>query len=637
MEEHLILTTVAAAVGLGITAQVLAERFKIPAILPLLALGMLAGPSAYGLGWVHPEALGHGLDVFVHLGVAIILFEGGLSLDLRQLARVGTSVGNLLTIGVVVTGVGAAYIAHVATGIPWSIAALFGAIVTVTGPTVIAPLLRHMIAPREVKTVLLSEGLIIDAIGAVLAYLVLQWIERAGVPFKDLAADLVILFITGAVLGFVAGAAARWLSRSRLCSGELRNLVVLAILVLLYLAAEHQAPQSGILAAVVMGMTVSGSDIPDLVPLKVFKGQLTTLFISVLFVLLSAQLDINAMINLGYRGLAVVFGLILIIRPLAVFLSVWQAKLGMKERFVLAMTAPRGIVAAAVVSLAARQLTAQGFEGGRTLEALVYLTILITGAWATVAAVILPRLLGYRRDPSRRLTVLIGANPLSEALAGILESKGRTTAIVDSSLSKLNVFRRTGVRTFRGDARNAATYEDVGVEADTVSLAMTPNDELNLVVADLLREEFHIEHPVVVLQNPSDEFGTRRRAWIDLLGGQGVDLPRWIRRLEAGKARLLTLSLKDSGDARQRVRELLRDQSNELVPICGWKDSNPSFSKVVANLNSLDAVTFLVTEGEAEHVLTTLVEEQEELVEEAEVGSLSGEDDSGEDRALSPA
>ncbi len=184
---------------LGIAGQIIAERFQLPAIMPLLVLGILCGP--FGLAFVHPEALGDSLEALIHLGVAIILFEGGLSLDPQRLSKVGSAVGNLLTIGVAVTGVASAAVAHWAVDMPWATAALFGAIVTVTGPTVIVPLLRHMIAPRKVKTILLSEGLMVDPIGAILAYLVLQWIARAGIPFRALTGEVLTLAATGIVLG----------------------------------------------------------------------------------------------------------------------------------------------------------------------------------------------------------------------------------------------------------------------------------------------------------------------------------------------------------------------------------------------------------------------------------------------------
>ena len=426
---------------------------------------MGAGP--FGLRLLEPERMGHGLEIFVHLGVAVILFEGGLSLDPRQLRMVSGPLRNLLTVGVVVTGLGAAWLAHRFAGAGWPTAALFGAIVTVTGPTEIAPLLRHMTVPRRVHTVLLSEGLMIDPIGAVLAYFVLQWIDRAGLGWRTLATELLALSLTGAVLGFAAGWAAILLARHRHMADELRNLVTLALLLGAFLAAERQAPQSGILASVVMGLTLATAHIPDLNPLRAFKGQLTVLLISILFILLSGQLDLTAVSALGLGGLWVVLGLIFLVRPLSVAASIPTGELEWKEKAVLALTAPRGIVAA-VASVSAIQLRATGAAADASiLEGLVYLVILATCAWATLMAPLLPRWLGYHRDPSRRRAVLVGANPLSAALARELGAAGWTAVVVDAVGSKLKPLRDAGLRTVVGDARDAATYEEAGTERDS--------------------------------------------------------------------------------------------------------------------------------------------------------------------------
>ncbi len=599
----MILTTVVAAVVLGIAAQMLAERLKLPAILPLLLFGILAGPELGLLlgvdlpGLIRPDALGEGLEVLIHLGIALILFEGGLSLDPRHLRRVGAAVRNLLTLGMVVTGVGGAVLFRLVTDMPWSTAALFGGIVTVTGPTVVSPLLRHMVVPRRVSTVLVSEGLIIDPLGAVLAYLVLQTIERPGIPVEGLFQDVIWLVFIGSVFGFAAGSAAKLVVRSRFAGGELRNLCILAILMLCYAVSEAQAPESGILAAVVMGFTMSALDIPDLVRLKAFKGQLTVLLISVLFVLLAGQLDLEAVMALGWRGLLVVAGLILLVRPLSVFLSVPPRQLDLKGRTVVALTAPRGIVAAAVASLSARSLDEAGIGGGPSLEGMVYLTIILTGIWATVMAVTLPKALGYADDPRRRLTVVIGANPLAVAVARLFRAQGSTVAVLDSSASKLEPLRREGFETVRGDARDAATFERAGVQRDSRVLALTTNDELNLLTAELVRDEFGVEHPVVTLHRPSEEFGTVRRAWIDLLGGRGLDLSHWIRLLDTDRARLVTVDLERDG-ALEAVRLLTGKDRDPAVPLIGWKEGEPTFRLDDEDLESLSCVTLLVASAE---------------------------------------
>ncbi|MEM9290765.1 MAG: cation:proton antiporter [Acidobacteriota bacterium] len=619
MNEFLILDTLVAAVCLGIAAQALASWLRLPAILPLLLLGMAFGPS--GLGQFDPSSLGDVLETMIHLGVAIILFEGGLSLEPERLRKVGGSVRNLLTLGVVITGLLAAALAWAVIDMPVTTAVLFGAIVTVTGPTVIAPLLRHTIAPRSVKTILLSEGLIIDAIGALLAYLVLQWVESSGMPLQTLSGKVVQVTLVGAILGFVGGRLGAHVARSRRFNSELSNLIILSILMLVYGVAEHQAHQSGILASVVMGYTISAARLPDVGPLKAFKGQLTTLLISVLFILLAAQLDLTEIQKLGWKGVVVTAGLIFVIRPLSVFLSVMPWQLPLKERFFLAMTAPRGIVAAAVASLAARQLNAAGIEGGALLEGIVYLTILVTGAWATVMSLALPVILGYKNDAERRRAVLVGANPLSQLLGQLLKASGRTTVVVDSASWRLEQCRRLGMETVWGDARDASTYEEAGVEADTLVVAMTTNDELNLLVAELAHHEFDVEHPVVALQRPPDELGSRSRAWVDLLGGRDLNVPAWIKHLDNQRAHRVELPLKDKV-TRARLRDLFAERPQDLRILSAWTSSGEPQLRVEGDdLKEAVSVSLLVLDGPArervDEILATTEVELEEVTSEA--------------------
>ncbi|MCH9650700.1 MAG: cation:proton antiporter [Deltaproteobacteria bacterium] len=608
----MILTTLVLAVCLGILAQTLASQLKMPAILPLLLLGIAAGPS--GLGLFEPASLGGTLEALIHLGVAVILFEGGLSLDPRRLRKVQGAVRNLLTIGVVVSGVGGALLAHYLVGMSWQTAALFGAIVTVTGPTVIAPLLRHTIAPRPVKTILLSEGLIIDGIGALLAYLALQYIERQGMPMAALGQEVIKVTATGLILGFVGGAIGKSVISSRRFDAELSHLITFALLMLMYWVAEGQAEQSGILAAVVMGFTLSSSRLPDMGGLRDFKEHLTTLLISVLFVLLSGQLRLEEILGLGWNGALVAVGLIFVVRPLSVFLSVWPNHLGLKERFFLAMTAPRGIVAAAVASLGARELHHAGVEGGSLLEGLVYLSILATGAWATLMSVALPIWLGYRDDRSRKRAIVIGAHPLAEVLVSMVRRSGRTTVVVDSSSWRLDKFRRQNLETVRGDARDAGTFEKAGVESDSMVIAATTNDELNLLIGELVHHDFDVHHPVVALQVPPEDLGRRSRAWIDVLSDRGVEIPRWNRLLEENRAEVVEIPWEEKR-VRERIRDLAEEKPKELLVLGAWKGESLSLRVSLGPSSAWDSLTLLVSEGEAKQRILSLLEE---LAQEAE-------------------
>ncbi len=590
----MIITTLVAAVALGIACQVLAERFQLPAILPLLVLGVLCGPA--GLALVNPESLGGTLEPLIHLGVAIILFEGGLTLDINKLSAVGAPVRNLLTIGVAITGLGAAWLAHTIVGMQWQGAALFGAVMVVTGPTVIVPLLRHMIAPREVKTILLSEGLMVDPIGAALAYLVLQWVQLAGIPPRELAVTIFSLVVTGVIIGFAAGALTKGILRSRLVSGELRNLSILALLMVCYLIAEHQSPQSGILAAMVMGLTVSAAELPDLTSVKAFKGQLTTLSISVLFILLAAQLDLGEIAEIGWAGAFVVAGLILLVRPLAVAASVWPNHLDLRGRLTVGLTAPRGIVAAAVASLTARELNKIGIEGGSAMEGLTYLAIIVTGVWSTITAMVLPRILGYTKDPTRRKVVLVGANALTETLTKIFAVSRASVVVVDGVSWRLDRFRSAGLSTVAGDARDSATYEEAGVERDSRVVSATTNDELNLLVAELVHTEFGVEHPVVALQRPPEDLGRRSRGWVDLLGGRSIDVPAWVRQIENHTARLLEIDPKNP-DATALLRQLERESPQGVARLAGLSQGRVQLRVDDARFENLERLILLVGDG----------------------------------------
>jgi hypothetical protein len=195
----------------------------------------------------------------------------------------------------------------------------------------------------------------------------------------------------------------------------------------------------------------------------------------------------------------------------------------------------------------------------------------------------------------------------------VLREKGRAVAVVDSSAAKLERLREEGVVTIRGDARDAMTFEQAGVQRDTQVVALTTNDELNLLIAELVRDEFAVEHPVVALQRVSEEFGTVRRAWTDLLGGRAVDLPTWIRRLETGNARLVTLDLSDEEDL-QRVRRLIDPEADGVLPLVAWREDVPSFRFRPEILEEIDRLTAIVPSAEVPAEVRPLVEQAVEDV-----------------------
>ena len=260
----------------GITAQVIAEYLKVPSITFLLLFGIGLGQD--GLGWLHPQQLGIGLEVLVSLSVALILFEGGLSLEFKQLGQVSDSLRNLVTTGVFITLVGGGMAAHWLGEFPWSLAFLYASLVVVTGPTVINPLLRQVQVDRKVSTILEGEGVLIDPVGAILAVVVLDIILNGDADPLLIVSGLTVRLGIGAAIGAAGGACiGLFLKRAEFLTEELRNLVVLAGLWGLYGMAQSIRGESGLMATVIAGLVVRALSVPDERLLRRFKGQLTIL------------------------------------------------------------------------------------------------------------------------------------------------------------------------------------------------------------------------------------------------------------------------------------------------------------------------------------------------------------------------
>lgn len=378
MEESLPITIlISATVVAGIAAQVLAGYLHIPSIVLLLLFGILLGRD--GLGFLVPSLLGVGLEVVVSLSVALILFEGGLNLQLKELKEVSSSLRNLVTLGVLITLMGASIAAHWLSEFPWSIAFLYASLVVVTGPTVINPLLKQIGVDKQVSTLLEGEGVFIDPIGAILAVIVLQFVLSGNVQALILIKGLVLRLGIGGAIGISGGwLLCQLLKQDEFLSQELKNLVVLASVWGLFSLAQVLSAESGLVVAVVMGIVLRASNLSSEPLLRRFNEQLSILANSVLFILLAADLSIASVFALGWGSVLTVLMLMLIVRPIDILISTWNQGLKWQQQLFLSWVAPRGIVAASLASLFAVSLTKQGINGGDSIKALVFLTIMMT-------------------------------------------------------------------------------------------------------------------------------------------------------------------------------------------------------------------------------------------------------------------
>ncbi|HEY4218272.1 MAG TPA: cation:proton antiporter [Gemmatimonadaceae bacterium] len=554
------LLTMVAATVVGLLAQVIAARWRIPSIVPLLVFGMVLGPS--GANFIRPQDLGTGLSVVVKLSVAVILFQGALNLRLGDLRNTLREVRSLVTIGVAVTWVGATLAAWFIAGLTLRVAIVFGALLTVTGPTVVQPILRRVRLPRQLKTILEGEAILIDPIGAVLAVAVVDVVlGLAGVrPIGILGSiwGYAGRLIVGAIVGASAGLLLSWLLKRRgLIPDELSNLVSLASVWGAYALAEVLQGESGIMAVVAMGLTMQHGAVPEERRLRKFKEQLTVLGISLLFVLLSANLPLGVVRAEGMRGLLTVAVLMFIVRPVSVWCALHRTDLTWRDRAFISWISPRGVVAASVASLFALELTEAGFPEGERILALTFLTIAATVVVQGLTAGPVARLLRLESFAGRNV-VLVGAGPMARAIAGVLRRYDRPVTLIDRNAMLVDDARDAGFDAVAGNALDEEVLSAAGTEDAETVIAMTTNSEVNALAAHLAHDGFGVAGTYPALANPEHGASAQLldRVGGDLAFGRPIDVREWDFAFAHGAARIVVFRIPAGIDERPRLSEL---------------------------------------------------------------------------------
>ncbi|RIK64830.1 MAG: hypothetical protein DCC65_13315 [Planctomycetota bacterium] len=474
---------------LGGAAQWLAWRLRLPSILLLLICGFVAGPVT---NFVSPdEMFGGMLRPFVAISVALILFEGGLSLDFSELRGQGVVVRNLVTLGLLATWVIAAAAAYLVVGLEFQLAVLLGAILTVTGPTVIQPMLRYIRPQGPVGAILKWEGIVIDPIGALLAVLVFEVLlgGRLSDAPAHFAIGLLKTVVIGGGLGYVA---ARLLATSIInfwIPQYLQNSVAITLVVTAFVGANLVQPESGLLAVTIMGIVLGNQKRADIRHIVEFKENLRVLLIAALFIILSARLTLDDLRSVGPQSILFVLIMIFVARPLCVLVSTLGSSLQFRERLFLSWMAPRGIVAASVASIFALDLEQKGFSQARLLIPMTFAVIVCTVLLYGLTAAPLARRLGLaERDPQGAL--LLGAHPFGVALAKALMESGFKVLVVDNNPSNISAARLTGVPTYLGSILGERTIDDLNLAGIGRILAMTPNDHVNVLAVQRFSKVF---------------------------------------------------------------------------------------------------------------------------------------------------
>ncbi|KAB1066485.1 sodium:proton antiporter [Tamlana haliotis] len=490
---------------LGILAQWVAWKFKIPAILPLILIGLLVGPIAAefitqdGSKWIEPVwngkkgfFPGDGLYYFVSLAISIILFEGGLTLKRAEIKNVGPVITKLITVGSAITFLGSGVLAHEIFGLSWEISFLFAGLIIVTGPTVITPILRNIPLKKDVSAVLKWEGILIDPIGALVAVLVFEFISVEGhVGFTKMALiefGKIILF--GTTFGFTFAHALAFMINRKLIPHYLLNVVSLSTVLLVFVESELFAHESGLLAVVVMGMVLGNGKLKNLKELLYFKESLSVLLISILFILLAANIDFEDLLLLyNWKTLALFLSVVFVVRPLAVFLSTMNSSLKFNERLFISWVGPRGIVAAGIASLFGSKLLKEGVEGAEYITPLVFMIVLGTVLLNATTARLFAKLVGVFLTKSDGI-LIVGASKVSRLLGHYLYENGRHVVLIDSNEKNIEKAKELGLEALTTNIYSDTLMDNIELNDVGYLMALTGNSDINKYAITKYGEDF---------------------------------------------------------------------------------------------------------------------------------------------------
>lgn len=497
---------------LGVGGMWVAWRLRIPSILVLLGAGILAGPVARILS---VNLLGYSVSLdpnsvipprilmdFVGLAIGFILFEGGMTLRWREIAGVRRVVLMLVTIGAVTTWSLTAAAARLLLGLDWSIAILLGAVLIVTGPTVIGPLLHFVRPTGRVGGVLRWEGIVIDPIGAMAAVLAFEVIASGlfeklhlspGEILLSMAQGAMLTLLVGSVIGAVAALWFLYAVHKRSIPDQLQIPITLATVAVAFVLGNSLVHEAGLFATTTMGLVMANQNRVVVRHIAEFKETIATLLIGVLFILLASRFHLSDLSILHIGGLPFIIALIVVVRPLSVFISTAWSSLTFNDRMFLSCMAPRGIVAAGVASLFALRLENLGTPGSAELVTYTFTTVIITVLFYGLAATRIARWLGLTKAGQHGF-LIVGADLFARTLARSIADLGIDVLLVDTNTPNVRDTRLMGLPVVLGSALSSDILEQIELSPIGHLLALTSNHEVNSMAAVQFRKLFGREH-----------------------------------------------------------------------------------------------------------------------------------------------
>ncbi|GAA0268225.1 cation:proton antiporter domain-containing protein [Halobacterium noricense] len=496
---------VATIIALGVASQVIADRLQVPSVLFLVIAGILVGPEVLGVVTLETFGGAETLSGIVGLSVAIIVFEGAFHLKLPKLREAPGAVVRLTTVGAAISLVGTALSVHYLLGANWDMSFLVGSLLVATGPTVITPILDIVPVRNRVAAALETEGVVNDVTAAILAIVVFEVVKNPELTRMQIIEEFTVRLGIGVLFGLVVAGIVWYLLRhvdlSRGNAPQNARLIVLASALVAYGAADILRGEAGIAAVATAGMVLGNADLPYEEEIEAFKGDVTLVVLSFVFIGLAALLSFDNLIKLGVGGLAVVALVALVIRPLGVFLSTRGERYTLSERTFMSVVGPRGIIPASVATLFAVQLQSNGMEEAASLlVGVVFLVILLTVVFEG----------GFARHIAQALEVIpmrviiVGGGTVGRALGERLEDRGENVVLIEKDVEMVERTRNEGFTVHHGDGTDTDELRAAGAENARIVVAATGDDDANLLVSQLADSKFDVDTIIARANNPDN-------------------------------------------------------------------------------------------------------------------------------------
>ncbi|HLR87198.1 MAG TPA: sodium:proton antiporter [Wenzhouxiangella sp.] len=497
----------------GLASQWIAWLLRVPAIVILITTGLVLGPITGVIDLSLPT--GH-VNELIGLGVAIILFEGGMDLKLGELRRAGHGILRMVTLGPLFAWVLGTLAAFYIAGLPWAVAVVMGAILVVTGPTVIQPLLRQARLNKESASLLKWESIVNDPIGVLLAVLALQYFTTSAEGWTATLPGLAKAVGIAGLLGGLGGWLTGWFYRRGAVPAHLKPPILTVLVLAGFWISNLVLDQAGLLTVVIMGLVLGNMQLVEREPLRHFKENLSVVLVSVLFIVIPAQLDVAHLQAMGLPAVLFVASILFVVRPLSIGLATIRAPMRWQDRVLLAWIAPRGIVAAATSALFGPALVAAGHPEAEAFMPLIFMVILVTVVFHGATLSPLARRLGLAAEEANGL-LIVGATEWNRALARALNELGVKVMIAEGAWKRIKHARMDGVDVYYGELLSEHADQELEIEHLSYLLCATDNYYYNALVCKALGAQFG-HHRTFQLAPNSESKNKRRRLTLQQRG-----------------------------------------------------------------------------------------------------------------------